>query len=330
MVSHTSVSFILFSQLTLRAGGFTPTGEGWAAKAREVIEHRIATYPAGSVHFNLLAIRGDGLPHLKSELETALAAGQTVNAELLQEQIHVEEQKRQALEDEKRRKQGMSGFHKQRLLDEEKRHQEAETAMKEAAQIIKDGKNILDGAKKLAQDAEQKVKHLWKDGALREFIEQRERDFSSKDCKLDVYDTVRRIEAMYEEVKVNIATNTPDNYISVGDERTRIQATDARYMNSIAASGAGGYKTMTKEMEKHFGHHFSEFLEHLAREEGERMRGRLENQHGKTVERGASRVVEEVKAINKDTQTTVGNIRDGALSENRDLEIRIEVPRSKS
>jgi len=71
-------------------------GEGWAAKAREVIEARIATYPAGSVHFNLLAIRGDPLPELRSHLEAAKAAGETGTAEVLSDQIHLEEQKRSA------------------------------------------------------------------------------------------------------------------------------------------------------------------------------------------------------------------------------------------
>lgn len=65
-----------------------------------------------------------------------------------------EEQKRQAVEDEKRRKQGMSGFHKQRLLDEERRHQEAEAAMRNAAQIVEEGKELLEEKKKEKTDAE--------------------------------------------------------------------------------------------------------------------------------------------------------------------------------
>lgn len=50
-----------------------------------------------------------------------------------------EEKRRQALEDENRRKFGMQGFHKQMLMEEEKRHQEA---MEAAAQAAKGGLNV--------------------------------------------------------------------------------------------------------------------------------------------------------------------------------------------
>jgi succinylglutamate desuccinylase len=48
---------------------------------------------------------------------------------------------------------------------------------------------------------------------IREYIEQRERDFSRPDCHLDVYEVVRVIEHMYDEVKADIAANTPDNFV---------------------------------------------------------------------------------------------------------------------
>ncbi|KAF2279428.1 uncharacterized protein EI97DRAFT_371271, partial [Westerdykella ornata] len=64
----------------------------------------------------------------------------------------------------------------------------------------------------------------WK--KVREFIEQRERDFSRPDCPLDVYEVVRVVEAMYEDVKADIQTNTPDNFVSVGDLRNRRTATN--------------------------------------------------------------------------------------------------------
>lgn len=51
----------------------------------------------------------------------------------------------------------------------------------------------------------------WK--GVREYIEQRER---RPDCPLDVHKMVRIIETMYEEVKADVQTNTPDHYISVG------------------------------------------------------------------------------------------------------------------
>ena len=100
-----------------RLGAYEEKGEGWAAKARsvtleppryyrktsikipldqirEVIEQRIATYPSGSIHFNLLAIRGDPLPDLQKQLQVATESGELGSVELLSEQIHMEESKR--------------------------------------------------------------------------------------------------------------------------------------------------------------------------------------------------------------------------------------------
>ncbi|KAF2034984.1 hypothetical protein EK21DRAFT_55228, partial [Setomelanomma holmii] len=45
----------------------------------------------------------------------------------------------------------------------------------------------------------------WK--RVREYIEQRERDFSRPDCTLNVTDIVSTIEAMYEQVKADIQSN---------------------------------------------------------------------------------------------------------------------------
>ncbi|KAG8989944.1 hypothetical protein FRB93_003406 [Tulasnella sp. JGI-2019a] len=67
---------------------------GWAQKAREVIEARIATYPPGSVHFNLLAIRSDPLPIIQTQLNEANAKGQSELVRLLEEQMMVEKEKR--------------------------------------------------------------------------------------------------------------------------------------------------------------------------------------------------------------------------------------------
>jgi hypothetical protein len=112
----------------------------------------------------------------------------------------------------------------------------------------------------------------WKQ--VREYIEQRERDFSRPDCDLDVYEVVRVIESMYEEVKADVRTNTPDSYVSVGDIRARATAgvvpipTQAR-LNDIAS--AQGDKLT--ELEKKYGPKVAEFLGGLARKEEERLRG---------------------------------------------------------
>ncbi|KAH7414057.1 hypothetical protein DE146DRAFT_762654 [Phaeosphaeria sp. MPI-PUGE-AT-0046c] len=73
----------------------------------------------------------------------------------------------------------------------------------------------------------------WK--RVREYIEQRERDFSRQGCNLNLNEVVSTIEAMYEQVKADIQSNTPDNYISVGDIRARATAT----MSHVATPNAG-------------------------------------------------------------------------------------------
>ncbi|KAI2463273.1 hypothetical protein F4781DRAFT_417180 [Annulohypoxylon bovei var. microspora] len=53
----------------------------------------------------------------------------------------------------------------------------------------------------------------WK--KIREFIEQRERDFSRTGCTLDVYEVVAAVDRMYNNTKQEIEMNTPDSYNSV-------------------------------------------------------------------------------------------------------------------
>ncbi|KAF7315253.1 Ubiquitin carboxyl-terminal hydrolase [Mycena indigotica] len=55
-------------------GSYDETGEGWLKKARETIEARIATYPAGALEFSLLALRDDPLPVLEAQLRQLQAA----------------------------------------------------------------------------------------------------------------------------------------------------------------------------------------------------------------------------------------------------------------
>ncbi|KAF9793392.1 hypothetical protein BJ322DRAFT_1034412 [Thelephora terrestris] len=69
----------------IRHGAYEENSEGWAGKAREVIESRIATYPPGSLEFSLLALHDDPLPTLQEQLSVAQTAGdQSLLAELMQ------------------------------------------------------------------------------------------------------------------------------------------------------------------------------------------------------------------------------------------------------
>lgn len=129
----------------------------------------------------------------------------------------------------------------------------------------------------------------WK--KVREYIEQRERDFSRPDCQLNIYEVVQVIEAMYEEVKADVQNNTPDAYISMSDLRNRGQATNPqipRLQNMIhGAQGQGQSKL--QELELKYGHKLTDFLESMAHKEEERLR-KLESElaatRGKVVQTG--------------------------------------------
>ncbi|KAH0541386.1 hypothetical protein FGG08_004150 [Glutinoglossum americanum] len=56
---------------------------------------------------------------------------------------------------------------------------------------------------------------------VREYIEQRERDFGLESCRLNVEEEVRIVETMYEEVREDVEANTPDSYTSSQARKTR-------------------------------------------------------------------------------------------------------------
>lgn len=84
----------------------------------------------------------------------------------------------------------------------------------------------------------------WK--KIREFIEQRERDFMRPGHNLDVYEVIDTIEKMYNNLKADIELNTPDSYTSVtnqrrvGDEKeTKIGGIDMSKLETIATKLKG-------------------------------------------------------------------------------------------
>jgi len=81
-------------QFPVRHGSYEETGEGWVKKARETIEARIATYPAGALEFSLLALRDDPLPLLESQLSTLQTSGQHSEAAEIVVKISNENSKR--------------------------------------------------------------------------------------------------------------------------------------------------------------------------------------------------------------------------------------------
>ncbi|CAO2650342.1 Nn.00g016340.m01.CDS01 [Neocucurbitaria sp. VM-36] len=114
----------------------------------------------------------------------------------------------------------------------------------------------------------------WK--KVREYIEQRERDFSRPDCRLSVEEVVGVIEAMYEEVKADIQTNTPEMYISVSDIRARsAAATNPQIPKLHDLKGAMGDRvgrSKFEELELKYGHKVTDFLESMAHKEEERLK----------------------------------------------------------
>ncbi|KAI1802772.1 hypothetical protein F4811DRAFT_381182 [Daldinia bambusicola] len=79
----------------------------------------------------------------------------------------------------------------------------------------------------------------WK--KIREFIEQRERDFSRTGCTLDVYEVVATIDRMYNNTKQEIEMNTPDGYTSITrntrgfrDSNERVGGVDVSKMEDMA------------------------------------------------------------------------------------------------
>ena len=110
----------------------------------------------------------------------------------------------------------------------------------------------------------------WK--KIREFIEQRERDFSRPDCKLNLHEVVHAIEAMYEEVKADVQHNTPDAYVSMSDIRSRgVQSQAPRFQNMVQGAQHHG-QTKLQELELKYGHKLTDFLESMAHKEEERLR----------------------------------------------------------
>ncbi|KAI8965843.1 hypothetical protein F5Y11DRAFT_258252 [Daldinia sp. FL1419] len=84
----------------------------------------------------------------------------------------------------------------------------------------------------------------WK--KIREFIEQRERDFSRTGCTLNVYEVVATIDRMYNNTKQEIEMNTPDGYTSVtrnirgfGGSSERVGGVDVSKMESLATQFHG-------------------------------------------------------------------------------------------
>ncbi|OAL50623.1 hypothetical protein IQ07DRAFT_599716 [Pyrenochaeta sp. DS3sAY3a] len=148
----------------------------------------------------------------------------------------------------------------------------------------------------------------WK--KVREYIEQRERDFSRPDCRLNVEEVVAVVEAMYEEVKADIQTNTPEMYISVSDIRARSAAATNPQIPKLSAltGGAGSGRSKFEELELKYGHKLTDFLETLAHKEEERLK----------------KIEGDIESSKAKALAALQNEKDGAIQSARDWEKDME------
>lgn len=94
----------------------------------------------------------------------------------------------------------------------------------------------------------------WK--RVREFIEQRERDFSRPGCELDVHAVAQLVEAMYEETKMDLEASTPDRFSGINSSRKSGMATEpapSYKFPSITLPRIEGLNEKGKEIEATFG-----------------------------------------------------------------------------
>jgi hypothetical protein len=91
---------------------------------------------------------------------------------------------------------------------------------------------------------------------VREFIEQRERDFSRPGCVLNVYAVVEIVEKMYEDVKKDLEASVPDRFAGFRSGQKSVSGTngDTRPGSVILSRlGTEGLSDKLKEMESGFG-----------------------------------------------------------------------------
>ena len=75
---------------------------------------------------------------------------------------------------------------------------------------------------------------------LREYIEDRERDFSLDDCTLDVDFVIKDVVAMYKAVRQTAEDNTPDTYLPMGGAGKKLLGAKADGSSEADGNGVEG------------------------------------------------------------------------------------------
>jgi hypothetical protein len=183
----------------------------------------------------------------------------------------------------------------------------------------------------------------WK--KVREYIEQRERDFARADCRLDVNQILQVVEAMYEEVKSDIQNNTPQMYTSASEVRARSATVQQKpytpTLNTLMRNAENQVQTGSQKVEDEYGRRITEFLDGLAAKEEQRLK-KLEMeieetnlsalQKGLEMEEKGTMLYEKkledakTEVFNKceDLTEDTGNARAGVLQSEADLEKNID------
>lgn len=94
----------------------------------------------------------------------------------------------------------------------------------------------------------------WK--RVREFIEQRERDFSRPGCAIEVYGVVDMVEKMYDEVKADLEASQPDRFAGNSSRKPGTHGEFAptyAFNPSVSLPGMGMLNEKSKAIEAGFG-----------------------------------------------------------------------------
>jgi hypothetical protein len=140
----------------------------------------------------------------------------------------------------------------------------------------------------------------WK--RVREFIEQRERDFSRPDCDLEVYGVASMVEAMYDEVKSNLEASQPERFAGHSSARKsghQVEPTPVYHLPKMslppmAVPPMAMFNEKSKEIEAGFGNRVQGFASHITHQVDEvREVGRDLQEKKESVQQGASRELQE-------------------------------------
>ncbi|KAI1764547.1 hypothetical protein GGR53DRAFT_520267 [Hypoxylon sp. FL1150] len=153
--------------------------------------------------------------------------------------------------------------------------------------------------------------HEWK--KIREFIEQRERDFSRAGCTLDVFEVVAAVDRMYNNTKREIEMNTPNNYTSVtgglqfrNGSSEKIAGVEALKLDGLVQRLTSGLETKSQDMTHH--------LKEKGKEVGSQVR-ELEKTAVETVEDKTEKLKREARERSAQAVQAVDDTRRAAVDE---------------